>query len=325
MGEVKADLPEIPVNETAVETVKHKKKVATKFEIGESGILTKAQRAKITVVTDEADPLFNPKVRNPEDLSESLVRLGWLSTNPLAILSDGRIVSGRTKFLSLPKAEKKREIAVPFIVVEMDEESGADATDALDIRVQKLNPMIVAEKVARFLSRGKTEKEFFDLTGVTPEAQHGYLLVLERCPESVQELVRSGAVPFAAAVELARQSEKMSQSELAAEAERIAKVANGGVRVTAKSVRPQTGDERVATKKEVKQFLLDIQGDLPEGKHGGAAGWSCIIGLEVAIGTRSILSAKAALKKIAKGESVKVDFKQYQDRSGHEVKGQEKK
>src|SRR5229473_2263370 len=119
-----------------------KAKPAEPFKTGEAGVLSKDQRKHVRVVTDEVDPLFNPKVRDPEDMSATLAQLGWLSTNPLAILSDGRIVSGRTKWLSLEKAEKRvdHEIAVPYIVVDMDEEVGADATDALDIRVQKLNP-----------------------------------------------------------------------------------------------------------------------------------------------------------------------------------------
>jgi len=297
-----------------------KAKPAEPFKTGESGVLSKEQRRHVKVVVDEADPLFNPKVRDPEDMSSTLAQLGWLSTNPLAVLSDGRIVSGRTKWLSLEKAEKRvdHEIAVPYIVVDMDEEVGADATDALDIRVQKLNPMIIAEKVFRSLSRGKTEKEIFDLTGINPEQQHGYLLLLDedKCPTEVQKMLRGGLISFAAALELARQADKLSKSEVRAAAEQLARAAAGGVRATTGAVKRAAGDsDGPATLKQKKQFLLDLQSDILNGKHGEAATWAAIVALELGLGTRTIESTRAALKKIAKGETVRVDFKQYQDGS----------
>jgi hypothetical protein len=308
-------------------------KKASPFKVGESGHLSKDQRKHIVLVTDEADPLYNPKVKEPppEKLHHVLAdkRVGWLETNPLTILPDGRIWSGRTKWRVLEKAERERgsEIPVPYKVIDIDEMDAADATDMLDMQVQKLNPMLVAEKVLRSLSRGKTEKEIMDTTGISVEDQHGYLLLMDedKCPPSMQELIREGFLSKSAALELARKSATMSKSELVAAAEQIAKVAAGGIRVTTERVKSATGDEKVATKKEVKQWLLDIQSDLPTGKHGEFVGLACIVGLEVAIGTRSIASAKGLLKKLGKGEAVKINFKQYAsaaDAPDKPVKGQ---
>lgn len=313
------EVPETPATSEAPAESKPEKKShkKTPFEADERGFLTKAQRAKVVVVTDEGDPLFNPKVRDPEDLSDTLARLGWLETNPLTLLPDGRVWSGRTKFLSLEKAEKRagHEIKVPYLVVEVDEEQGADATDALDIRVQKLNPMVIAEKILRSLSRGKSEKEIYELTGIKVDDQHGYLLLMDedKCPPNIQELVRSGLLSFGAAVELARKAADMTKAEQTALAEQIAKAAAGGVKVTAREVARKAGDdEGPATQKQKKQFLLDLQSDKLGGKHGDAVTYALIIGLEVGLGTRTIKSAKAAAGKLARGESVKVDFKQYQ-------------
>lgn len=301
------------------------------FKVGDSGVLTKDQRKHVTVVTDESDPLFNPKVRDPEDMSGTLAQLGWLSTNPLAVLPDGRVMSGRTKWLSLEKAEKKigHALEIPYIVVDMDEEVGADATDALDIRVQKLNPMVIAEKVFRSLSRGKSEKEIFDLTGISPEQQHGYLLLTDesKCPPEVQEMLREGTISFAAALELARRADKMTTGQIKEAAEQMAKAAAGGVKVTTAAVKRAAGDgDGPATQKQKKQFLLDTQSDPFTGKHGDAVTMAAIVALEMGLGTRTIESTKAALKKIAHGQTVRVDFKQYQDGNKIEepVKGQAK-
>jgi len=169
--EVQTQEPEVKAKRVR----KSKPKASTPFKVGESGFLTKSQRTQVTVVTDEADPLFNPKVRDPEDMTGTLTQFGWLATNPLSILPDGRVMSGRTKWLSLERAEKKlgHNLEIPYVVVEMDEDAGADATDALDIRVQKLNPMVIAEKIFRPCSRGKREKEICDVTGISQEKQHG--------------------------------------------------------------------------------------------------------------------------------------------------------
>jgi len=123
--EVQTQEPEVKAKRVR----KSKPKASTPFKVGESGFLTKSQRTQVTVVTDEADPLFNPKVRDPEDMTGTLTQFGWLATNPLSILPDGRVMSGRTKWLSLERAEKKlgHNLEIPYVVVEMDEDAGADA------------------------------------------------------------------------------------------------------------------------------------------------------------------------------------------------------
>lgn len=299
-----------------------KAKPATPFQVGESGFLTKAQRAQVILVTDENDLLYNPKVKDPppEHLHKALAdpKVGWLETNPLTILPDGRIWSGRTKWRVLEKAERERgaEVPVPFKVIEINEEQAADATDMLDMQVQKLNPMLIAEKIFRSYSRGKTEKEILETTGIAVNDQHGYLLLLDedKCPESVQELLREGRISFAAALELARKAESMTKAELTQAAEQIVKVASGGLKVTAAQVKRASGvtGDGPATQKAKKQLILDLQSGELGGKMGEAAKWAAIVAMEVGLGTRTVDSFWSAIDKIARGNTIRIDFKQYQ-------------
>lgn len=187
--------------------------------------------------------------------------------------------------------------------------------------------MTLAESIVRALSAGIEEKQVAEDHAVTVNDLHGYLLLTDedKCPPTVQELLREGKISFTAALELARRADKMTKSEITQAAEQVAKIAGGGLKVTAAQVKKAAGasSDGPATQKQKKQFLLDVQSASFAGKHGEAVKWAAIVALEVGMGTRTIDSAYEALDKIAKGHTVRVDFKQYQD-GAKDVKGQEK-
>lgn len=297
----------------------------------------------VLLPTEEDDPHWDPKLRNPvpDELVESLADLGWdASSQAIAIREDNKtkIIIGKTRWRAVPKANKLRKAAgLPAIVahVLIVEETGAEAAVlnmqrnvALNYGVQKIDTMTTAESVVRMLSGGVDEKTTAKRHAMSVNDLHGYLLLTDedKCPPKVQELLREGLISFGAALELARKSESMSKGEMTTAAEQIAKVAAGGVKITSAQVKKAAGmtDQSPATQKEKKQLILNLQSGKLAGKHGEAVKWAAIIALEVGLGTRTVDDAIEALDKIAKGHTIKIDFKQYQtDGSKTLVKGQE--
>lgn len=295
---------------------------------------------RVVLPDDENDPHWDPKLRNPvpEGVVESLADFGWDPSSRAIAINKGKkleIIHGKTRWRALEKANKHRKaagldpIVAQLLVVDedaADEEAvlvNMEKNATLNYGVQRIDPMTTAESITRMLSAGRDEKTVAKRHSVTVNDLHGYLLLTDenKCPPKVQEMLREGLISFTAALEFARRADKMTKGEITAAAEAAAKAAAGGVRVTSAQVARAAGagDEKVATKKEVKQFLLDLQSDEP-----GKGEWGAIVGLEVGLGTRSIASARAVLAQVRKGKTPKIDFKQYQDGSEKAVKGQEK-
>lgn len=358
MGEQTQEMPEIPANEQAVEpeTKKHKTKktqrvLSVRAQTPAETVLVDTGDAKdfgrYSIPESEDDPHWDPKLKNPvpEALVDGLAEFGWKRAYAAEGVrqADGKVLitRGKTRWRAIAKANKLRKAAgqEPLRAwVEVTDEDPADDAKiienmrlnvSLNRAVQEQDPMTLAESMVRMLSAGVDERTVARDHAVSVNDLHGYLLLTDefKVPPVVQDLIREGKVPFAAAIELARRAESMSKSEVQSEAERIAKLANGGVRVTTATVKNKVSDpdNKVATKKEIKQDLLDTQSDPHTGKHGEQVTMAYIIGLEVGIGTRSLKSASIALAKLAKGEAIKIDFKQYVPDGKKPVKGQEKK
>lgn len=297
----------------------------------------------ILLPTEEEDSHWDPKLKNPvpDELVESLADLGWDASSQAIAIREGnktKIIIGKTRWRAVPKANKLRKAAgLPPIVahVLIVEETDAEAAVlnmqrnvALNYGVQKIDPMTTAESVTRFLYAGIDEKTTARRHGMTVNDVHGHLLLTNEklCPPKVQEYIRQGLISYAAALEMARRAENMSVSELNAMAEQIAKVAAGGVKITAAQVKKAAGmgDQNPATQKEKKQLILNLQSSKFAGKHGEAVKWAGIVCMEVGLGTRTVDDAIEALDKISKGSFPRIDFKQYQtDGDKKPVKGQE--
>lgn len=297
----------------------------------------------VLLPTEEDDPHWDPKLKNPvpDELVESLADLGWdASSQAIAICEDGKtkIIIGKTRWRAVPKANALRKKAgLPAIIahVLVVEEADAEAAVlnmqrnvALNYGVQKIDPMTTAESVVRMLSAGVDEKTTAKRHAMSVNDLHGYLLFTDedKCPPKVQELLREGHISFGAALELARKAESMTKGEMTTAAEQIAKVAAGGVKITAAQVKKAAGmtDQSPATQKEKKQLILNLQSGKLAGKHGEAVKWAAIVALEVGLGTRTVDDTIEALDKIAKGSVPRIDFKQYQTDGGKTpVKGQD--
>jgi hypothetical protein len=309
-----------------------KKASPSKYKAGDEGVIGPKDYDTITLPEDENDPHWDPKLKNPvpDSLIDSLADFGWDPSMKMLVTPQGdklKIVHGRTRFRALEKANKQRksagldEIVIPYLVVEEDETDiesilrNMELNTTLNYGVQKIDPMTTAESIYRLLSAGVEEKVVAKRHGITVNEMHGYVLLLdeEKCPPHVQELIRDGSVSFTAALELARRAEKMTAAQLKQAADDIAKAAQGGFKVTASQVKQAAGvqDASPATNRQKKQFILDLHSAQLAGKFGEGAKWAGIVAMEVGLGTRTIDSAWQALDRIAKGETIRVDFKQY--------------
>lgn len=322
---------------------KKPKKPEAKFKVGQRIHVTSLkQRDEFRVPEDEEDPHWDPKLKNPvpEGLITSLADFDWDETQAALALTDGTLVHGRTRWRALPKADVLRKNdklghVEPWVII-TEEKSLEDAIHlmernvTLNFSVQDIDPMTKAESIYRLMSAGVDDRTNAKRHNCTVNDVHGYVLLLDedKCPANVQEMLRAGQISFTAALELARKAESMTKAELSQAAEQIAKAASGGFKVTAAQVKRAAGVEGTgpATQKEKKQFILDLQSGELRGKFGEACKWAAIVASEVGVGTRTVDSAWSALGKLAQGQTIRVDFKQYQsDGKTQEapVKGQE--
>ena len=353
MGEVnpnEIDNPaQKPENEPAVEQAKKAKKAKRKAEAdqadkdyevaiaeGEVVIVKPDEYDDFLLPEDSSDPYWDAKMEIdvPNALIKDLAAKGWDRTMlaKVKISPDGKkhLSHGKTRWRALPAANSLRKKAglppiEPIVLIEREFESD-DAQETLEnvlrhglldgmglnLNVQKINPMAIAEDIVQALSGGITEKEVAEKLGMSLDTIHGYQLLF-KLPEAARELVKEGTVSFAAALELARKVDNMTASEINSTMAQIAKAAAGGAKVTAAKVKRAAGEDNPATKKEIKQTLLDLQsGKLDTGKYRDPAKWAAILALELGLGTRTLKSFWNAMEKISGGQTIKVDFAQYQ-------------
>ena len=295
----------------------------------------------------EADPYWDNKLKNavPDGVVDGLFDLGWDQSSVARGVRQAngviKITHGKTRWRAIPKVNTllKRADLPPltaYVYVEderPDDEAqmihGMEMNAQLNHGTQFIDPLTKAEDILRLYSAGIDERRLAKRFSCTVNDVHGYLLLTDetKCPPVVQELLRAGKLSFTAALELARRAEKMSTAELAASAEQMAKISNGGLRVTTNDVKKAAGvnANKPATLRERKQFLLDVQSAKFEGKMGDAVKWALVIATELGLGTRTLEQTWSAAAKISKGQTIKVDFKQYQsamDRQDKPVKGQ---
>lgn len=322
---------------------KKAKKPEAKFKVGQRIHVSFKQRDEFRVPEDEEDPHWDPKLKNPvpEGVVDSLADFDWDESQAALALPDGTLVHGRTRWRALGKADtirknNKKGPVEPWVII-VEEKSLEDAVHlmerntTLNYSVQDIDPLTKAESIYRLMSAGVDDKTNAKRHNCTVNDVHGYVLLLDedKCPPNVQEMLRAGQISFTAALELARKAEQMTKAELTQAAEQIAKISSGGLKVTSAQVKRAAGVEGTgpATQKEKKQLILDLQSDELQGKFGETVKWTGIIAMEVGLGTRTVGSFWTAARKLAQGQTIRVDFKQYQDgnkaQSAEPVKGQE--
>lgn len=318
-----------------------KEKPKSKYEVGSVLKIKTDTDTSVIIPDDETDPHWDPKLRNevPQALVDGLAEFGWEPSMAAVAVEEGgklKLVHGKTRWRALAKANAIRKkageapiVAHVYVADEADAERviyNMRRNVRLNSHVQTIDPMTKAESIVRALSADIDEKQVASDHACTVNEVHGYLLLTDedKCPPKVQELIRSGHVSFAAALELARRADKLTKAELEQAADQIAKLANGGVKVTAAQVKKAAGvtDGSPATAKQKKELILALQSAKLAGKHGEAAQWAAILALEVAFGTRTVDQFWQAVDRVAKGEKVRVDFKQYAGEDKSPVKGQ---
>lgn len=314
----------VPANEPAVERAQHKAKNAKVVEIKERVYKTfhldtgdEAQFKEFHLAKSEEDPYWDHRqtLDVPAAIVQSLVDEEEPSLIKVVAEGDGyKVWDGRTRLRAVPEANRQRKKLgkkpLRFIIAVTDppEEVSEVIKGSIRSNIRMEDPpTVLAMHVSRALAADVTEEWLCKTLDMNAKKLHEYLALLD-LPKKVQAHVDDGTISIAAALALTRLDEK----DVEAAAEKLAAAAKVGKRVSAADVAPKKGDDKVATKKEIKQFALDLDSDPFAGKHGEAVTKAIILGIELCMGLRSIPQAIAAANRIAKGEALKIDFKQFQ-------------
>lgn len=275
---------------------------------------------KLVVAKDEDDPFWDARLNL--DIDEGLVESMADESEPATIKvveqADGtyKVWDGRSRVRALPDANRLRKkagkapIVLTLAVCEpVSDEPGEIIKGSIraNIRVDS-PPTVLAMDVSRALAADVAEDWLCRHLKMTSGKLHEYLALLD-LPKSIQKHVDDGTISIKAALALT----KLDEKEVEAAAEKLAQAAKVGKKVTTGDVvKKSDADEKVATKKEIRQYVLDIQSDPFAGKHGQAVVKGMILMAEVCLGFRSIKQATAAGARAARGEEVKLDLKQFQ-------------
>lgn len=289
---------------------------------------------KLKLPKDESDPHWDPRMEMevPEGLINAMVEDN--ETVSVLNVEEGPndtylFQDGRTRFRALPEVNKQRKKAgkAPFaftLAVFPPTEDSIEGAKSILLRGMRANvrmddpPTVFSLQCQRWLSADISEQEICATQGITAPTLHAYLGLLD-LPKGVQKMVDDGTISRSAALALT----KLDEGKVQAAADAMAAAVKAGQKVTAKDIARVAGaDDKVATAKQKKQWILDLQSCKFAGKHGSVVNFAAIVAMEVAMGTRSIDQAMAALDRLGKGEGIKIDFKQYQDGSNGPVKGQ---
>lgn len=280
------------------------------------------KRLRAALPKDENSPGWDARMNL--DVPEGLIEvLGdgdtakRLEHEPITIVEEGEnwiFQNGRTRVRAVDEANKLRKrnkqppVSFTLVILPPSDEISTDAKVriAANIRLDS-PPTTMANDIALALSQDVPEEWICKTMGIDMKKMQAYLALLD-LPDKVQKLVDSGALTLKAALELT----KLDESKVEAAAERAAAAAKVGQRVTAKDIAPSKPGETVATKKEIKQFVLDLQSAGMEGKHADAVVAAFIAGVEICLGFASKNQTASRLHRAAKGETVKYEYGKYQ-------------
>jgi ParB family chromosome partitioning protein len=238
----------------------------------------------LTLVTDVASPLYDPRVHLPvdEDLARNIDYQGVLE--PVLIMKnpetgETEVVVGRQRVKAARLANVWRRargvapIQVPGFVHK------GNRRDALDVIVsenevrQADSPLGRAEKMRRLMAIGRSEQEVAVVFGCKITTVRNTLALLE-CTAAVQKAVESGAINMTHATRLARLEPVEQRAKVA---ELVA--AGEGVKPheRARKQRAVLGGtaQRMKTRKQILQEL-----DAATGERADALRW--VLGIEAA-------------------------------------------
>jgi hypothetical protein len=274
---------------------------------------------RLKLAKDEEDPYFD--ARQNLEVSEGLTQSMADEDEPAVIKvvedgSDYKVWDGRNRVRAAPEANRLRRKAgkppIVFHLAVVDPPANGEPSEIIkgtmraNIR-QDSPPCVLAQDISRALAADVTEEWLCATLGMTSAKLHQYIALLD-LPKAVQKHVDENTISIAAALALT----KLDLKDVELAAEKLVAAAKVGKRVSAAQVANPNHDSKVATKKEIRQYVLDLQSDPLPGKNGKALTQAFVMGVEICLGFRSTKQATAALIRIAKGEDIKINYSPYQ-------------
>jgi ParB family chromosome partitioning protein len=177
----------------------------------------------LTLVTDKAHPLYDPRVTMP--LDEAMVRSIMFQgvIEPVVITRDGDtclVVDGRQRVRAAVEANKRLEkegketIKVTCVLRRGNESDLFGVAISANENRQDDTPLGRATKCQRYMNMGRSEAEAAVTFGVTTQCIRQWMKVLE-CSATVRKAVEEGKIAASAAAQLADLAAEDQESALA--------------------------------------------------------------------------------------------------------------
>lgn len=256
--EAKVKEPEAKVKETKVKEPEAKE---TKEAKTKAGSMTLVEPDQLTLIEDEAHPLYDPRVKLP--LDEGMVRniMAYGVKLPVIVRKNGsflEVVDGRQRVKNAIEAnrrlakEGKEEMKIRIISERGTDDEMFGVLISTNENRQGDSPMTRAKKAAKFLAMGKTEAEVAVAFGMT-NSETKQLLGLLECATPVQKAVEAGL-----SVSAAYKLSKLPREE---QVEALEAVKAGGGKTTVAKVRKAVAAKQgnhgptPPTKKEIGKLV----------------------------------------------------------------------
>lgn len=238
----------------------------------------------LVIVTDEASPLYDPRVHLPVDepLVLNIMHQGVLE--PVLINKNTEtgaveVVAGRQRVKAAREANKRLAakgcalVQVPAIIKRAD---GADLAGVMvsenEIR-QADTPMGRAEKMRRLIGFGKTEADLVVIFGCSLQTVKNTLSLLD-CTAAVRTAIEAGKIGIGHARALSKM-DPAQQREKVAELTSAAESSKGHERARKQRAVVSPAGPKVRTKKEIV-----AERDAAQGERRAALDW--VLGIEPA-------------------------------------------
>lgn len=257
----------------------------------------------LMLVTDEASPMYDPRVHLPvdEDLARNIDYQGVLE--PILIQKNPEtgaveVVVGRQRVKATRLANEWRKgrgvapIHVPAYVHKGDRRNVLDVIVSENEVRQADTPLGRAEKMRRLMALGRGEQEISVVFGCKPATVRNTLALLECCAD-VQKAVEGGKIGVTHAKQL---STLVPAEQRAKVAELVAAGAGVGPHERARKQREVLGDDKPRMKTR-KQILAELEVD-PTGERAKALRW--VLGIAEPVVLPGLAEAKAAMRDFEK-------------------------
>jgi ParB family chromosome partitioning protein len=254
----------------------------------------------LSLVTDEASPLYDPRVHLPvdEDLARNIDYQGVLE--PVLIqknpeTGDVEVIVGRQRVKAARLANEWRKargvtpVHIPAYVHKGDRRNALDVIVSENEVRQSDTPLGRAEKMRRLMALGRGEEEIAIVFGCKLVTVRNTLALLECCA-AVQKAVEGGKIGVTNAKKLAALTPDEQRAKVA---ELVAAGDGVGPHERARKQREVLGDDKPRMKTR-KQILAELEVE-PTGERAKALRW--VLGIEESAALPGLDEAKAAMQE----------------------------